>query len=205
MATTPEKPKKPISAKEARHRERKRARKAGAPHILRKDRPQNRPQHTPTAESRAAVQALHGGGHTTAGIAGYLTHMMAMPVSADQVKKYYKPEIAIGKMHQQLVVSQLFYRKCAGAPAQYDKAGNMLRAEVKTETVAQIFWLKAQAGWRDHQTFTIDPNQKPIPVSISSLTDKQLDEFIDRVRGKTQAQRVEPKALPRPTGEIKIK
>lgn len=153
-------------------------------------RPQNEPRHKPNDASRAAVQALNTGGFTHEQIADYLTHMMSLPISARGVARYYKVQLALGKMHQVLVVSGGLYRRAAGAPAQFDGQGNQLRAEVKPDLTAQIFWLKAQAGWRDHQTVTIDPGQKPIPVSIESLTDKQLEELelrlVNKLEGKAK-------------------
>ena len=111
-------------------------------------KPPHGPPHVPTPETRAAVQALSAAGETQAQICEYLTKMMHVKCgSKHTLEKHYRTELDLSKTHQKLMVSQGLYRKAVGTPATYDKDGNKIRDEVKPEVVAQIFWLKTQAGW----------------------------------------------------------
>ncbi len=177
MATTPEKPAPAQPAKATRKKKPKRAKAK---------RPPNRPPHVPTDATREVVRALAATGATQAEIAAYLRGMMGIKDcgSKETLAKHYPIELSLSKMHQNLMVRQGLYRQAVGAPADYDKDHNKLREELKPNVTAQIFWLKAQAGWKDNQTVTIDPDQKPIPVSVDSLSDRQLDELEARLLGK---------------------
>lgn len=173
MATTPRKPLKPAK----RVHRRREGPKPPRPHA-----------HKPTDQSRAVVRALVANGAREEDVCNYLKHMLNLPVaSRATLAKHYAPELATARSHAQLTVAQGLYKKAVGAPAEFDVRGNKIRDEIKPEVTAQIFYLKAQAGWKDHQTVTIDPDQKPIPVSIQSLTDRQLEELEARLLKKTGA------------------
>lgn len=122
--------------------------------VAKKKNPPHRPPHAPTAESRAAVQAMAALGNTQAEMCDYLSKFMRLPISSENtLRRYYATEISLAKTHQRLMVSQGLYRKAVGAPASFDQTGNQLRAEIKPEVTAQIFWLKCQGGWVEPPRF----------------------------------------------------
>ena len=179
MATTPDKP-APARPPKAAPKKKRRKAKAKGP-----KKPPHRPPHVPTPESRAVVQALAASGHTHLEIAGYLQGMMRINCGKSSLEKHYKTELGLSKMHQNLMVRQGLYRQAVGAPAEFSPAGEKLREEVKPNVTAQIFWSKCQAGWVEPQRHEHSgPEGQPIPVNISSLTTRQLEQLKSRLTGK---------------------
>lgn len=147
-------------------------------------RPPHRPPHAPTQESKAIVRAMVANGATEDQIANYLTHMAGIPCSHATLAKHYQPELKTGRAHAVLTVGQSLYKKAVGAPAEYNSKGEKTRDEIKPEVTAQIFYLKARAGWRDIAAVEHSgPGGKPIPVNISSLSDTQLEQLLARLKG----------------------
>jgi hypothetical protein len=66
-------------------------------------------------------------------------------------KKYADLQHAIkrGQLQAIVTVASTLYNDAVGSPAKYDEQGNLIRQERKPNTVAQIFFLKNRAGWKD--------------------------------------------------------
>lgn len=119
-------------------------------------------RHKPTDAQREVVKALASYGTPQVDIAAYIG------ISKPTLEKHYRAELDTAATHATAQVAQSFFKKCVGAPAVIDQAtGKVLRAEVKPDTIAQIFWLKARAGWRD--TTAVEHSGKdgaPLEVNV---------------------------------------
>lgn len=85
-----------------------------------------RQRHQPTDELRARAESFAAVGvpqHTIAQLMGITTKTLL---------KYYAREIDLGKVRANAAVAGVLYRQA-----------------MKGNTTAAIFWMKAQAGWRD--------------------------------------------------------
>jgi hypothetical protein len=89
-------------------------------------RPEGRPKHKPTEESRLIVQL--------AAIIGQPHHDIAKLIGTGtrQLLREYRKELDIGKMTANMKVAGALYKNAM--------SGNV---------AAQIFWMKAQCGWRE--------------------------------------------------------
>ena len=105
----------------------------------------SRKPHEPDAKSRATVQGLVGCGITlddTAKIVG---------IDRKTLSKHYKVEISTGHLKANASVAQSLFKKATG--------GNV---------VAQIFWLKARAGWKDK--FDLEVSGNPDAPLVTGLS-----------------------------------
>ncbi len=82
--------------------------------------------HEPTNESRKLARTLSAVGITHEDIASKLD------ISADTLVKYYKKELADGRIDANATIGQGLFQQA--------KNGN---------TAAAIFWLKTRAGWKE--------------------------------------------------------
>jgi len=98
----------------------------------------SRSPHKPSPESRAQVEALSGYGVRQDEIALYLS------IDAKTLRKYYKKEIDTGHIKANVGVTRALHKNAT--------EGNV---------TAQIFWLKARAGWRDKPESGIDDDAPP--------------------------------------------
>ena len=85
-----------------------------------------KPQHYPTDEQRAQVNALAGFGVQEAEIARYIG------IDPKTLRRWYRDELDTGHIRANAAVAKSLYRQAT--------EGNV---------AAAIFWLKARAGWRE--------------------------------------------------------
>ena len=99
--------------------------------------------HEPTDKSRAEVEAYAA--------VGVPHHDIAKLIKIDTktLLKYYRDELDLGK---------------AKATAQVGRA--LFKAATSGNTSAQIFWMKAQAGWREKIDVTSDGKGVGLAINI---------------------------------------
>lgn len=110
------------------------------------------PEHEPNDELRHMVICLAGiMGSSQLKIAEY------MGISRDTLVKHYKEQLEHGKMIAELEVASALFRN----------------AVVKNDTIAQIFYLKARAGWKDQELPEPELDEHGRPVGLRPLVLKQ--------------------------------
>lgn len=94
---------------------------------------------------RRQVKTMVGYGIPLKDIAG------VFKIDTRTLKRHFKSEIETGKTHANSQVAQALFKNAVGTPLEVkDAEGKVIeRHERAGNTVAQIFWLKAQAGWSD--------------------------------------------------------
>jgi hypothetical protein len=102
-----------------------------------------RSPHKPSPESRAQVEALSGYGVRQDEIAIYLN------IDPKTLRKHYEKEIDTGHIKANVGVARSLHKNAT--------EGNV---------TAQIFWLKARAGWRDKPEAGIDDDPL-LPTAIT--------------------------------------
>ncbi len=105
-------------------------------------KPQGRPEHVATEQTRKQVKALVGYGLKQEDIARLIG------ITFKTLQKHYLEEIQIGK-----------------ASANAEVINSLFQSIKKGNVTAQIFWLKTQCGWRetDNSNLVIN-NVLPQPV-----------------------------------------
>jgi len=115
--------------------------------------------HQPTDNTRGAVQAMIATGNTRRGIAAYLR------IAESTLRKHYKEELKIG---QEVVTATI--------------SGILVQEALKGKPWAVCFFLKTQAGWREHHKVDIEGD-----LNVSSLSDEELAERKARLAAIEQA------------------
>lgn len=105
-------------------------------------------EHIPTDVQRGQVEAMTGFGITQDDIAIFLD------VDPKTLRKHYPRELAIGKVKANTKVAQRLFQHATG-----------------DSVAAAIFWMKAQAGWRETQVvaFTEDDTQAELEAARDQL------------------------------------
>ena len=94
--------------------------------IIKKVKSKGRPAHKPTTETKTLAKTLSAVGITHEDIASKLG------ISADTLAKYYGQELKDGRIDANASVAKGLFEQA--------RSGN---------TVAQMFWLKTRAGWKE--------------------------------------------------------
>ena len=117
--------------------------------------------HQPTDETRKLARTLSAVGITHEDIASKLD------ISADTLVKYYKKELADGRIDANATIGQGLFQQA--------KNGN---------TSAAIFWLKTRAGWKETQAIEHSGTDgEPLTgLNLTTLSDEQLLRIISRDR-----------------------
>lgn len=87
-----------------------------------------RPEHQPDAKTRATVDAMTAYGATAEDIA------LLIGITAKTLRKHYRTELDTGKIKANAKVAESLFKQATKA---------------EPSVPAAIFWLKAQAGWRE--------------------------------------------------------
>jgi hypothetical protein len=128
-------------------------------------RPPGAPAHKPTDDQRKIVEV--------AAIVGTPHHDIGplIGVSIKTLLKHYANELRLGKTRANVKVGGALYRSALG--------GNI---------AAQIFWMKAQAGWREVQRLEhANADGKPLTHAVvaASVTDEDaMKEYLALISGK---------------------
>ena len=107
----------------------------------------------PTEEQRRTVKAMAGLGVPHEGIATMLD------IDAKTLRKHFHPELERGSVEATAKVAQSLFQM----------------ATTGKNVAAAIFWMKARAGWREKHELQVTT----APKDMSSLTDQQLEQFIN--------------------------
>lgn len=110
----------------------------------RKTKPKT-PRHNPTDKGRKHVEFLVAAGTPKTVIAGI------MGIDPDTLAKHYPTELAFGADKANALVAQALFQQATGRPAEYNRAGQRIRAEMKPRTRAAEVWLKCRGGWVETQ------------------------------------------------------
>jgi hypothetical protein len=102
-----------------------------------------RPPYKPTDKDRRTVEAMVGYGITHEQIA------KAIGINPKTLRKHFREEIDTGEVKANAKVAESLYLQATGAPAVYDAAGRVVRAEQPRVTTAAIWWTKARMGWKE--------------------------------------------------------
>ena len=104
------------------------------------------PPHAPDERSRKTVAAMAGYGIKHADIA------LVLDIDPKTLRKHYRHELDTGHITANSRVGESLFLQATGAPAQYDAAGNMIRAEQPRVPSCGIWWTKARMGWKETVT-----------------------------------------------------
>jgi hypothetical protein len=149
---------------------------------------EGRPPFEPTDRQRALVRSLSIGGMPQAEICKAIRNPdTGEALSKPTLMLHFREELDDAFAQTAALCVSDFMRKCTGANAVIDRdTGQIVRAEVKSETKAQIFYMETKLknwGWSRRLEMT-GKDGAPIPTSFAMMTDEQLDEFIARTAGK---------------------
>lgn len=92
-----------------------------------------KPPHVPTDKSRSEVSALAGFGVVQDEIAKFIG------IDSKTLRKHYRNELDIGHIRANAAVARSLFKQAT-------EDGNV---------AAQIFWMKARAGWREKQDVNV--------------------------------------------------
>lgn len=135
--------------------------------------------HAPTDQTRQTVEAMAGYGIRQEEIARVVG--LKDPKA---LRKHYRHELDGGSTKANARVGEALFRQAAGGPAIFDGQGRKVREEQKPIPAVGIFWAKARMGWKEPPSVIRHGGEKggaPIPVRLSSLTDVQLADLIERL------------------------
>lgn len=115
-------------------------------------------------------------------------------LTARRLRAHFQDELRTATLRADArVVGALFAQAC-GRPAEYDAAGNVIRKEVKPDTVAQIWWTKARPNLRwSERVETRHTGHDGGVLKVVFETLDAVGEFL-KTRG-IDAQRVRPPVL----------
>ena len=119
--------------------------------------------HEPTPQTRALVQEAAGMGIPQPMIC-HLMRVAGHPVSEPTLLKYYSDELSGGKAVATLQVAKTLFHQ----------------ATVGKNLGAAIFWLKAQAGWREKQEVDANVRSDMRAVHIVTGVPRAMDEMTDQ-------------------------
>lgn len=127
--------------------------------------PGGRPQHQPTQEQLQIAEL--------AAVVGIPHHDIAelLGISTKTLLKHYPSQLKLGKIRATVKVG-----------------GSLYNAAIKGNTAAQIFWMKAQAGWREVNRIDLgNADGKPLTHAVvaASVTDEDaMKTYLRMVSGQ---------------------
>jgi hypothetical protein len=144
-----------------------------------------RPAYKTKPKDRAQVKTMVGYGIPLADIASVLS------ICTNTLNRHFKDEIATGKTFANTQVAQALFKNAIGTPLETkdDKGRVISKQERPGNVVAQIFWMKCQAGWVDRvdDSKPLGHNTEPAKVTFyipsngreerQPLTDEQVREI----------------------------
>lgn len=136
------------------------------------------PPHIPTEATRARVCVLAEAGVGQRGIAADIG------IAVNTLRKHYMVELIRTDAKVQAAIGQATLQEALGAPAVYDQAGNLLRAEIRRNPVLLMFLCKSRLGFRDGGPGQIDrgevPNDDGLEYGTYGLTERAR---LERITG----------------------
>jgi hypothetical protein len=138
---------------------------------------------TPTDEQRRQVEAWAAYGIPQAEMCLLLSNPeTGKPISLKTLLKVFRLELDTGMVKANAKVGESLFLQAVGAPAQYDAAGNQLRAEQPRVVSAGIFWAKVRLGWKEtsvhqHEGKNGGAIQMFDAAALANMTDEQIAEL----------------------------
>lgn len=108
----------------------------------------------PTDEQRKLVEQLSAFGIRIDEMPVFVMGATGKPISEPTLKKYFKKEIEHGRLKANFKVANALYKNATDG-------GNV---------TAQIWWLKAQAGWRETQSVELT-GKDGAPIKTQDVTE----------------------------------
>lgn len=129
---------------------------------LQAKRGRGRPVFVPTKEQALKVQIMAGCGAPHEMIADQIVNPATQaPVDEKTLRKVFRAELDGGKAVANGLVAQSLFKKATGNGPQ--------------SVTAAIFWLKAQAGWKDRMHVQLEGNMGIVAGKLpKDLTDEEL-------------------------------
>ncbi len=122
---------------------------------------------TPTAEQCDLVQQLAAFGLRQSEIVLFIKKKDGSPISEPTLLKNFKPELETGKVKANVKVAQTLYKKAIGG-----------------DTTSMIFWLKAQAGWKDSQRIELTGKDGgPVEQKTTVTNESQIKAAVTKLEG----------------------
>lgn len=124
-----------------------------------------RKRYAPTPKERAQVKTMAGLGLTHEGICAVIG------ITPPTLRKYFRDELNVGQHEANAQVAASLYRQATHP--------------IKPNPIVGIFWMKARAGWRDHDS----------PAGMPGKKEVRQDEAVSVVEGRRFAPGAAPPAL----------
>ncbi len=128
-----------------------------------------RPSHEPTQQKRDMVESLSGSGLPHRNIATLIG------VSPPTLRRHYAQELLLGSAKAKAKLTQTAWKMAWGSPAEYDKDGRLVRAEVPPDRTMVIFLCKTQLNWAER--FEIDFNGDQTQLVDGMTNNERLQEI----------------------------
>lgn len=112
----------------------------------------------PTEDQRDLVMQLAAFGLRHSEIRLLIKGANGRPISEPTMRKNFAVELDTGKLRANVKVAQTLYKKA-----------------IAGDTTSIIFWLKAQAGWKDMQRVELTGNNGGPVQSISTVTSDPIE------------------------------
>lgn len=109
-----------------------------------------KPPFEPTAADRIKVKALTAYGIPRDAVAKGITNpATGEPISVDTLDRAFAEELATGRLDIVFEVGNTIKALALGRPAEYDKRGKLLRAELRPDLNACSLLMRFCAGWKE--------------------------------------------------------
>lgn len=137
----------------------------------------------PTQDQRAQVEAYAAYGIPQADMCKLVINPeTGKPLSLKTLEKAFRLELDTGMAKANAKVGESLYMQAVGAPAQFDTAGNQVRAEQPRSAGAAIFWAKARMGWsekfvHEHSGKNGGPMMFVDAAVLAAMTDEELAKY----------------------------
>ncbi len=144
----------------------------------------------PTPRQRQIVRQLAIGGFTQTEICKAIRNPQTnAAIDKKTLELHFREELDTAFYETAALVVSDFTRKCTGAGAVYDDKGRQVRAEVKSDTKAQIFFMETRLK---DQGFTkrfehTGKNGTALNPDFGSMPDDVLDNFINELLARRAA------------------
>ena len=129
----------------------------------------------PTDEQRTLVERLSSLGIRIDEMPVFVAGSNGKPISEPTLNKYFKKEIANGRLKANVTVANALYRNATESSEKFPH-GN---------TGAQIFWLKSQAGWKDTQRVELTgKNGGPVEHKATVINEAQIKAAVSKLESE---------------------
>ena len=123
---------------------------------------------SPTDDQRELVEQLASFGHRQSEIVLFVKKKNGSSISEPTLLKYFEKELSEGKIKANVRIAQTLYKKAIGG-----------------DTTSMIFWLKAQAGWKDTQRVELTgANGGPVEQKTTVTNESQIKAAVSKLENE---------------------